>query len=101
MKTKTTSLAVVVVLAALSSGCSTYYEDRPVPWAKAKVYQAVDMTGLVEHTYIRKPDYYSQYMLPSRFQTCHNYYLNDFRCATPVKVVGNCHPVAKSCGCTH
>lgn len=70
------------------SGCVANYEQRPVPWVKAKVYQAVEMTGVIERTYIRKPDYYMPYrVVPTGFQACQNYYLSDVRCVTPVQQV--------------
>lgn len=82
---------------AILNGCSKPYEQRPIPWAKAKVYEAVEMSGVVNRTYIRKPDYYSTCMMPTHFQTCHNYYLTDMRCAKPVKAVPTCQARVSGC----
>ena len=94
---KIMTLAGVGFGVALLSGCSTSYEQRPVPWAKAKVYEAVEMSGVINRTYIRKPDYYSTCMMPTYYQTCHNYYLTDMKCKKPVRAIPACQ--ARISGC--
>lgn len=96
--TKMKLILAVLSTSVILSGCSSTYEQRPVPWAKAKFYQAVEMTGVIDRgTYIRKPSYYSPCSVPQQFQTCHNYYLGEMRCTTPVKTVSTCGAVP-SCG---
>ncbi|WP_321276170.1 hypothetical protein [Thiomicrorhabdus indica] len=94
---KRITLVSVLLGVAILNGCSKPYEQRPIPWAKAKVYEAVEMSGVVNRTYIRKPDYYSTCMMPTHFQTCHNYYLTDMRCAKPVKAVPTCQARVSGC----
>lgn len=92
-----TMIAGGLVLVGAVTGCShTNYENRPVPWVKAKVYQVVDNTGIIQRTYIRKPDYYSTPFIANHFQTCHNYYLNNRKCSTPVRAVPACQAVKPS-----
>lgn len=94
---KIITLAGVIFGVASLSGCSTPYEQRPVPWAKAKVYEAVEMSGVINRTYIRKPDYYSTCMMPTHYQTCHNYYLTDMKCMKPVRAIPACQAGVSGC----